>query len=615
MAIASQLLLTRSRGALPSYVDEELAMPSVSGSRTLRGVADNAAGMALLAVTSIVNWEQHVTLRCLSEKLEHSPAILTLAPNATSLVSNCSGQTTTDLESYQQSISQYPQEGIQGYELVTDGGPGAIAAFGLAPHLRNQDVVFSAIPFTDPAEIHSPNSVFAGVPFGTQQALPNGVYNPRISFTNFAATPAHVTVSIAATQPGDVPVSAAPGDSPEKVTIRQLTIAPRRSVELALSDAVSQSGLLQSLFVETDRKPGEVLGKAVSRSDGSFFEVELLEKDQMDENNGGIHPWSVEGDFESHLLLFNYSKKPQVFGVGISNGAILWDKKYTLAPNETREISFNELIQDKVRDGKGRTLSPDQQRGVVNWMVPDSGEGTGRLMVTSRSRGMARNFSCGNFTVVCGMDFYTYNSGILPVGFTDALWGAYPEFCSAWSPGECSGGNAEDSGSATYSWTIGAASIITPTSSTSQSPSVTGVSPGSGSGSVEVEGGGCGVQGTGGSTVCGYSITPSIFQAQSCSGAKNTSRATASLAPSPEECVWVASQSSCGVGNTTGTVDLASDSCSLATTSPSNPAFQFAYFAGPGSSGSTAGTVEVEFNIWMQGNNVVQNQNIKVQCP
>jgi len=207
MTVASQILLTEFRGSLPSYVDEELAMPSVSGSSTLRGVADQAAGTALLAITSIVNWEQHVTLRCLSETYEHKPVTITIAPYATSLVSNCAGQVVNDLESYQQSLAQHKEEGIQGYELVTDGGPAGISAFGLAPHLRNQDVIFSAIPFTDPEEIHSANSAFTGVPFGSQDALPDGVYKPRISFTNFAATPAHVKVSIAATQPGDLPVT------------------------------------------------------------------------------------------------------------------------------------------------------------------------------------------------------------------------------------------------------------------------------------------------------------------------------------------------------------------------------------------------------------------------
>jgi hypothetical protein len=220
----------------------------------------------------------------------------------------------------------------------------------------------------------------------------------------------------------------------------------------------------------------------------------------MDENNGGIHPWSVEGDYESHLLLFNHSKMPQVFGVGISSGTTLWDKKYTLAPNETREISINELIQDKVPDEKGRILGPSLQRGTVNWMVPDSGNATGRLMVTSRSGGMARNFSCGNFVVVCGFYFDTYDNGLIPVGTNGDLWSGNPEFCSAWGPGQCSGGNQLGYGSASYSWTIGATSIIKATSSsqlTVQSPQVTGVAGGNGSGVAEAEAGGCGCEGSG----------------------------------------------------------------------------------------------------------------------
>jgi hypothetical protein len=505
MAIAAQLLLTRLNGSLPSYVDEEFAMPSLSGSATLRGVADEAAGTALIAITSIVNWEQRVQLRCLSEKAEHKSATITIAPYATSVVSSCSGGAFAGMEPFAHGINQHPASGIQGYELVTDGGPGAISAFGLAPHLRGQDLLFSTIPFVDPAEIHSPNSVFAGVPFGAQDALPNGVYRPRISFANFATTSAHVTISIAATQPRDVNVSAAPEDSPEKVTIRQLTIGPRRSAELTLSDTVSQSGLLQSLFVETDKKPSEVLGKAVSRGDGSLYEVELLQKDERDENNGGIHPWSVEGDSESHLLFFNHSKKPQVFGVGIAGGSSLWDKKYTLAPNETREISINELIQDRVPDEKGRVLGRSLQRGVVNWMVPDSGNATGRLMVTSRSKGMARNFSCGNFNVLCGFNFDTFDNGYIAVGSSGDLWSVVPEFCLEWGPGQCSGGTQVGWGSATYNWTIGATSIVKATSSsqlTSQSPNILGVSRGTGSGYVNVEGGGCQSGGTGPADVC-----------------------------------------------------------------------------------------------------------------
>jgi hypothetical protein len=118
MAVAAQLLLTKSISSLPSYVDEELAMPAISGSATLRGVADEAAGTALIAITSIVNWEQHVTLRCLSEKAEPKPATITIAPYATSVVSSCSGELFADMGSYAQRMGQHQASAIQGYELV-----------------------------------------------------------------------------------------------------------------------------------------------------------------------------------------------------------------------------------------------------------------------------------------------------------------------------------------------------------------------------------------------------------------------------------------------------------------------------------------------------------------
>jgi hypothetical protein len=40
LTVVSQLLITNHRGGLPSYIDEELAMPAIGGSTTLRGVAD-----------------------------------------------------------------------------------------------------------------------------------------------------------------------------------------------------------------------------------------------------------------------------------------------------------------------------------------------------------------------------------------------------------------------------------------------------------------------------------------------------------------------------------------------------------------------------------------------
>jgi hypothetical protein len=158
-------------------------------------------------------------------------------------------------------------------------------------------------------------------------------------------------------------------------------------------------------------------------------------------------------------------------------------------------------------------------------MVPDSGNATGRLMVTSRSRGLARNFSCGNFVVVCGVDFETYDNGYLPVNSYGDVWAALPSFCSAWSPGECSGGNSVSNGSASYNWTIGATSMVAPASSsqlTVESPQVLGVAAGTGSGYAEVEGGSCQSGGSG----------PAVVQIPTASAIVSTVSSAAASCPS-----------------------------------------------------------------------------------
>ncbi|HWG20815.1 MAG TPA: hypothetical protein VG225_09810 [Terracidiphilus sp.] len=501
MTVASQVLITRSRGARPSYIDEELAMTSVAGSATLRAVADEGIGSGLIAVTSIVDWEQHVTIRCLSEHSESKPVTLTLNGQATALLSSCGGDVASGIDAFQESVNEKPQNAILGYELTTDGGASSFSAFGLTPHQRGQDVVYSALPFTDPQLVNSPNSAFAGVPFGSQQALPAGRYSPRLSLTNFSASPANVSVSISTTQ------YEAEGTPQERTVLRRAVIPARRTIELQLADSSPANGLLQSLFVTSDRKPGEVLGKVVSRSSGELYEIELLNKDQLDENNGGIHPWSVEGDTASHLLLFNYSSAPHNFSVAIWNGIILWNKLYEVAPNETREISINELIADEVPDKDGKRLDPAYQSGVVNWMIPHSGEGTGRLMVTSRSLAMARNFSCGQFIVVCGG--YWYSSGGLSVGQIGEVMNFVPEYCDEFSPSQCTGGSPVESGSGTFNWSVGAPPIARFPNSSQQTvtswPQVYGVGPGGGSGSVQVTAGSCSVYGYG-----GFPVNPTV---------------------------------------------------------------------------------------------------------
>lgn len=498
MTVASQLLITGAQRAVPIYIDEELALPSVDDSATLRGVADSALDPALLAISSNVSWAQKLTVKCLFANTISTSATFALLPFATQLVSGCSGRSVTSFSSFESSVNSSGTEKTQAYEIDTDGGAGTITAFGLAPHHHNGDLVFSRITFIDPQKIHSPNTVFAGIPVGPQASLPDGIYSPRLSLANFSPKPANVTVSMATT-----PENASSSGVGKRI-LSQLTIPPERTVDMPLDGKSSTSGLLQSLIVESDRQPGDVIGTLVSRSDGTLYEIELLGKDQLDENNGGTHPWSTVGDSVSHLLLFNYSSKPRVFGVGVSNGEIQWGKKYTLAPYETREISINELITDHVKDEKGQVLSANREEGTVNWMVPDSGEGTGRLMVTSFSRAMARNFSCGIYIVACGVTFQTSYAYIGPALTVVDEFLSEANFCDEFSPSFCVGGNSVGFGSANYNWSVGPSSVIqlnSPSDQYSQDASIYSNGGGSGWGNVTAEAGGCSVGGTGGLTV------------------------------------------------------------------------------------------------------------------
>ncbi len=88
-------------------------------------------------------------------------------------------------------------------------------------------------------------------------------------------------------------------------------------------------------------------------------------------------------------------------GVYITGGPQEWAKEFVLAATETREISINEVEDRQLPDDHGVRLPKSTKQGVVNWMTPELGDVTGRLMVTSREAAMARNFSCGTYVWGC----------------------------------------------------------------------------------------------------------------------------------------------------------------------------------------------------------------------
>jgi len=465
-AVAAQLTMTYLGSAEPNYIDEEVAMPTSSDSQELRGVADAGEGSPAVAITSLADSAQHVTIQCFSGKVRIDPRQINLAPGATVVTAACGEDRQDaapfDRESSESSRTKRPATGIS---LVSDGMPGSFAAFALAPHQKEEGRYFSSVAFTDPMMVMSPNTVFTGIPVGSATALPGGNYVPEISLANFSAKVAHVQVRYSQTS----------GNAPSVQDVKDIILSAKGSMSVALRDLQGDPGLQNSFIIVSDGMPGDVLAKLVSKSEDGIREVESLGKDQNDPQDGGNHPWSIEHDADSTLLLFNTSAASQYFNVMISGGGVTWQKAFHLQPMQTVATSIRNLVESQVKDDTGKILPKKAQNGQVTWYVPAHDAGRGRVLESNPRAGMARSFSCGGQIEICQAGFYSYYP-FIGDNETVTLGNITAQVCM----NQCNGTVLGNGGSGyTYSWSSGnsgIASISGPTNQ--QSVSVYGVSPG-----------------------------------------------------------------------------------------------------------------------------------------
>jgi hypothetical protein len=173
-----------------------------------------------------------------------------------------------------------------------------------------------------------------------------------------------------------------------------------------------------------------------------------------------------------------------------------------LAASETREVSINKLQDERIPDDQGRLLPISAKGGVVDWMTPESGDVTGRLMITSRDTNLARNFSCGTYKSECQLAFDTFANDI---GINDLLemYEANASVCINSQPLQCSNATTTN-GTVNYSWNVGATNIIALNASTERTkpgPMLKGISAGSGTAQVTASAGACQSSGGGNPTV------------------------------------------------------------------------------------------------------------------
>src|SRR5579859_4962723 len=345
MVILGQLSITYRASDQPSYIDEEIAMPSMDGSQVLRAVADPGEGSPLVSIANLSESGQHVAIQCFTENGKGSSKSVDLLKRETLLTEACAEQTIhgAAIENFSGSNSETPH-GPVGISLTTDGMPGSLAAFGLVRHKKDAKEFFSNVTFTDPMMLHSPSTIFDGVPVGAANLLAAGQYTPELSLTNFSAKDTQVQVQYARTSAG----------TPTTTTLASLTLPANSSKKLSFDNLQGDPQLQNSFLVTSSGAPSDVLAKLVSRNDSGASRVELLGKDAQDSNDGGSNPWSVEQGAESTLLFFNHDRAPQVFNVLIASAdGSQWNKDFKLASLETMAISIGDIIQKQMEDDKG----------------------------------------------------------------------------------------------------------------------------------------------------------------------------------------------------------------------------------------------------------------------
>src|SRR6185312_7659208 len=459
VGILAQLAITH-HGVQESYFEEELAMPSSSGSQTLRAVGDGTGENSILAISSLtMTDEQHITI---TGGTENGVTIkkIKLAANQTRIVRPCTetrrdrfdGAVTIDFRN-QDKDEKRKEISACGISIQTDGMPGELAAYGFVHHADDDnDGYFSALTFADPKMLNSSGFVYTGVPVGRAKMLPQANYGARLALANFGRQDATVTVQYASTSHGEA----------SGKTIAPFLIPALSTKVVSFSNLKGDENLQNSFIVRSNALPGVVVSKLLSFSDGALREIEIIGKDEKQMENMGNHPWTVEDGVDSTLILFNHSGASQTFFLKIADQGKqkeAWRKDYKLASMETLAISLNDLIANRVKDDTGHVLSKDAKEGELVWLVPGSSEVTGRILQSDKILNMARNYSCGTCGFLChDLGLSPFSSLATEVGLEGDIGAINPQYCNmpCQVPTSCPAySNPTMAGSASYTWSGG----------------------------------------------------------------------------------------------------------------------------------------------------------------
>lgn len=446
MAVAAQMTLIGQGQLAGASIDEELEMPMMGSN--FKAVVDDSA--TLVAVHNSSMESAMATVTCIANKTAKQSAIqipaggLRLLHGCELLDSNVvSVATVADLvESDPATRDAQPPVATPAAYQVSAGVSG-LSVFGLAISFEHPHWRVSPAMFVNQSDFASQSTVFAGIPVGLYDPLPGTDFIPRLTLANLTNTQRTVVVKGA--------VSNETG-APKLLATLKLDALEVKGLEVPLNSSVSSS--LESLIVEEDGAPGDVISALSDRDRTDRSAFVPLPKFLHHANNGGGHPWSVEPGTSSTIVIFNASDKAQLLNFNLGSDGIAWKKTVTIQPNETLSMDVKEIIQQANEAFPKPNKQITSLTGEISWFTPDQADVFGRVLIAREQdpgRSALESYSCGYNIVLCSMSmnnpFVAINS--LATGF---LGPVAPEFCTSWAPTQCEGTQYGGGSASSYSW-------------------------------------------------------------------------------------------------------------------------------------------------------------------
>jgi hypothetical protein len=347
-----------------------------------------------------------------------------------------------------------------------DGPPGTLAVFGAAPRAT----AYEAVPFIQTGTLLSSGSTYPGVPVGVTQPIGSKEFVPELGIVNFGSKPANVRVLYSS--------DAASNDAAQE--IENIFIPALTSEEIPMSNLPADTQMRNSFSILTDGDDGQVISALYSRSVDGEEIIALPNQDQKKASNGGQHPWALDKDTASYLLLYNGDNSlPRDVAVTVYSKTSRFEKTVHVDPSRTVMLSINEIVKQmknlEASDTVNSQTKQSYQRGIITWLSLDARTVFGRMLQITNQFSQARSFSCPVEYIAC--DAYIQPAYInLNVGGTTTVQG-YADICPSSGLCTCDGSGfcSGSSEQAPYNyWTLAAGEAQITGSNSQPQVSITG---------------------------------------------------------------------------------------------------------------------------------------------